>query len=132
MQQHSKGRDFWSRRRAGVQREEQEAHAHEVSVSRQAERAEMEDKRDSKILAELDLPDPESLKSGDDFYAFMAPAVPDRIRRGAGRSGSSGGPIVSWAIRTSFWIMETTSPTALWSWRISKRPIKSARYAASH
>ncbi|MEM9844968.1 MAG: DUF3306 domain-containing protein, partial [Pseudomonadota bacterium] len=35
------------------------------------------------ILAELDLPEPESLQEGDDFSAFMAQAVPDRIRRRA-------------------------------------------------
>lgn len=42
---------------------------------------EAEDERsDAEILSELGLPDPETLKPGDDVKAFMASAVPARIR----------------------------------------------------
>jgi hypothetical protein len=38
---------------------------------------------DEEILKELGLPDPDTLKPGDDFAAFMAAAVPARIRNRA-------------------------------------------------
>lgn len=41
------------------------------------------EKSDEEILAELGLPDPDSLGPGADFKAFMTEAVPDRIRRRA-------------------------------------------------
>lgn len=73
--------DRWSRRRAAVQAEaEAEALAQQQAVvaERQAELAE---KTDAEILAELDLPDPETLQPGDDFTGFMQAAVPERIRK---------------------------------------------------
>jgi len=73
--------DRWSRRRAAVQAEaDAEARAREQAViaERQAELAE---KTDAEILAELDLPDPETLQPGDDFSGFMQAAVPERIRK---------------------------------------------------
>lgn len=75
--------DFWARRKAAVQAEE----AAEVAASEeqlaQAEREALEAKEDAEVLAELDLPDPDSLKLGDDVRGFMAKAVPDRLRRRA-------------------------------------------------
>jgi hypothetical protein len=38
-------------------------------------------KSDADVLAELGLPDPETLTAGDDFAAFMAKAVPEHLRR---------------------------------------------------
>jgi len=73
--------DRWSRRRAAVQAEvEAEARAQEQAVvaERQAELAE---KTDAEILAELDLPDPETLQPGDDFSGFMQAAVPEHLRK---------------------------------------------------
>ncbi|WP_457646041.1 DUF3306 domain-containing protein [Profundibacter sp.] len=73
--------DRWSRRRAAVQAEaEAEALAQQQAViaERQAELAE---KTDAEILAELDLPDPETLQPSDDFTGFMQAAVPERIRK---------------------------------------------------
>ena len=75
--------DFWSRRRAGVAAE---AEVEQAAFEAQAiadEQAALKTRSDSEILAELDLPDPDSLQAGDDFAAFMAKAVPDRIRRRA-------------------------------------------------
>lgn len=41
------------------------------------------EKTDSELLEELGLPEPESLKPGDDFSAFMSRAVPARLRNRA-------------------------------------------------
>ncbi len=76
-------RDFWFRRKAAVQAEtEAEALAAEEQIitTRQAE---LEEKSDAEILAEFDLPDPDTLEAGDDVSGFMAKAVPDRLRRRA-------------------------------------------------
>lgn len=75
--------DFWSRRKAGVQREE---HAELVALEEAKvadAQADLEQKSDEKILAELNLPDPDAMGDGDDFSVFMSKAVPDRIRRRA-------------------------------------------------
>ncbi|WP_294230185.1 DUF3306 domain-containing protein [uncultured Shimia sp.] len=79
----SRGGDFWARRKAGVAAEaEAEVQAEEQAVLAEAH-AELEEKSDAEILAELDLPDPDALEKGDDFSVFLAKAVPERIRRRA-------------------------------------------------
>lgn len=42
-----------------------------------------QEKTDADLLAEHDLPDPDTMKPGDDFSMFMRQAVPDRLRRRA-------------------------------------------------
>ena len=75
--------DFWSRRKAQVEAEaEAEARASEAEAIA-ARDAELAEKTDAELLEELELPDPDTLGPGDDFRAFMARAVPDRIRRRA-------------------------------------------------
>ena len=78
----TQARDFWSKRKAAVQAE---AEAEEAALAVQQEDAglETEERSDAEILAELNLPDPDSLKMGDDVSGFMAKAVPDRLRRRA-------------------------------------------------
>jgi hypothetical protein len=79
----SRGGDFWSRRKAKVLEEQhEEARAAEARESAACE-AELDEKSDEVVLEELGLPDPDTLEPGDDFKAFMAKAVPDRIRRRA-------------------------------------------------
>lgn len=79
----SQNKDFWSRRRAAVQEEEQQdADATQAEIDAKA-LAELEQKSDAEILEQLDLPDPDALLPGQDVRAFMAKAVPDRIRRRA-------------------------------------------------
>lgn len=76
----AKPRDFWSRRRAKVEAEERveiETQEREALAAVEAE------KSDEDLLEELGLPDPESLKQGDDFSVFMSKMVPDRLRRRA-------------------------------------------------
>lgn len=75
--------DLWSRRRAAVAAEERAEKAALEARALAEEQAALEGKTDAEILAELDLPEPESLSEGDDFSGFMAKAVPDRIRRRA-------------------------------------------------
>lgn len=79
----TQSRDFWSRRKAAVQAE---AEAEVIAVEEQAvaaRQAELQEKSDAEILAEFDLPDPDTLQPGDDVSGFMAKAVPDRLRRRA-------------------------------------------------
>ncbi len=79
----SRGGDFWARRKAAVAAEaEAEVRAEEQAVLAEAH-AELEEKSDAEILAELDLPDPEEMQQGDDFSVFLGKAVPERIRRKA-------------------------------------------------
>jgi len=87
--------DFWSRRRAGVAAEAQaDVEAREAEVLGQ-EQAALEEKTDAEILAKFGLPDPDTLKMGDDFSAFMAKAVPDRIRRRALRTLWRSNPVLA-------------------------------------
>lgn len=83
MTAETEGRDFWSRRKQAVEAEKRaDLEAREDGKADEARRA-LEEKPDEEVLAELDLPDPDSLKQGDDFSAFMAKAVPERLRRRA-------------------------------------------------
>jgi hypothetical protein len=75
--------DFWSRRKAKV---EAEAEAEERKVEEnqvRATQAELEEKTDAEVLAELGLPDPDSLEPGQDIAGFMHKAVPERLRQRA-------------------------------------------------
>ncbi|MEM8656177.1 MAG: DUF3306 domain-containing protein [Pseudomonadota bacterium] len=69
-------RDFWSRRRAGVEAEEQalEARAAEAEV------AKLEDQPDEEILAELNLPEPEALDSPEAVRDFLKAELPQRLK----------------------------------------------------
>jgi hypothetical protein len=79
----SQAPSFWDRRRAALAAEaEAEQAAHEAAHKAEAQ-AELEAQTDEEILAQLELPEPESLEAGDDFTAFLSDAVPDRIRRRA-------------------------------------------------
>ena len=87
--------DFWSRRKAAVAAEEAQDAA-EVQVRARSETAaELEAKTDEEILEELGLPDPTTLKPGDDFAAFLKDAVPDRIKKVALRKLWISNPILA-------------------------------------
>lgn len=72
--------NFWERRRAAVDAEARS----EAAALAQAERAEREEalaeKSDEELLAELDLPDPDTLGAEDDFKAFLAEGIPARLK----------------------------------------------------
>jgi hypothetical protein len=87
--------DFWARRKAGVEAEEQAAQAALEQQALQEQHVALEEKSDAETLAELNLPDPDQLKMGDDFSAFMAKAVPDRIRRRALRMLWRSNPVLA-------------------------------------
>lgn len=72
----SGARDFWSRRRAGV---EAEAEAREDRAA-EAQDAELAERSDEEILAALDLPEPEALDSPDAVQAFLKAEVPQRLK----------------------------------------------------
>jgi len=79
----SEGRDFWSKRRAAVAAQEEADAEAQAAAAEADEVAALEEKSDEEILAELDLPDPDELKMGDDVTGFMSRAVPERLRRRA-------------------------------------------------
>ena len=75
--------DFWARRKAAVRAEHAAEQTAAEARAEQAELAAREARSDAEILAELDLPDPDSLIAGDDIRGFMARAVPERLKRRA-------------------------------------------------
>ena len=83
MTEETGGRDFWSRRKQAVEAEKRADTEARRDETAEEERKALEEKTDEEVLAELDLPDPDSLNKGDDFSAFMAKAVPERLRRRA-------------------------------------------------
>ena len=88
--------DFWSRRRAAVAEEERDRERSAEETARAGpERRALDEKPDAEALAELNLPDPDALGPGDDFSAFMAKTVPDRLRRRALRRLWISNPILA-------------------------------------
>lgn len=75
--------NFWTRRKEAVEAEKRAEDRVRDDEAAAEERRALEEKPDEAVLAELDLPDPDSLGEGDDFTAFMAKAVPERLRRRA-------------------------------------------------
>ena len=85
----------WSRRRAAVAAEaEKEDRALREDELAQEQDA-LADKSDEEILELLDLPDPDSLKVGDDFKAFMSKAVPEHLRKRALRKLWRSNPVLA-------------------------------------
>ena len=86
---------FWGRRKAKVAAE---AEAEQAAIDAEAlaqEHQALEKKTDEDLLLELDLPDPDTMKMGDDFSAFMSKAVPDRLRRRALRTLWRSNPVLA-------------------------------------
>ncbi len=75
--------NFWTRRRQAVEAEKRAGEKAEDDEKVEEERRALAERPDEEVLAELDLPDPDSLGEGDDFTAFMAKAVPEKLRRRA-------------------------------------------------
>lgn len=72
--------DFWSRRRAAVQAEEQAeqvALQAEVDAAQEAKQAE---RSDDELLQEAGLPDPDQIDSPEQVQAFMKSALPQRLK----------------------------------------------------
>jgi hypothetical protein len=90
---------FWARRKAAVQAEAaaEAANAQALQDAAEAETlaAVQADKTDAELLADLGLPDPDSLAMGDDFSGFMARAVPEHLRRRALRKLWVSNPVLA-------------------------------------
>lgn len=85
----------WSRRKAAVAAEAR-AHERAAADARDAEaRAAADRKPDEEVLAELNLPHPDTLQRGDDFSAFLSDAVPERLRRRALRRLWRSNPVLA-------------------------------------
>ena len=69
--------DFWTRRRAAARAETVEEERAQQARERSAAEA---GKTDEELLAELDLPHPDTLDLEADFAAFMREAVPQRLK----------------------------------------------------
>ena len=72
--------DFWARRKAAVAEEAQTEAAEAMAAEAAQAEAELAERSDEEILAELELPEPETLDSPDALRAFMAEAIPQRLR----------------------------------------------------
>lgn len=79
--------DFWSRRKARVAREALESEAPEPIAP--------DERTEEEVLEELGLPDPDTLKAGDNFMAFMKEAVPSAIRKRALRQLWRSNPVLA-------------------------------------
>jgi hypothetical protein len=90
---------FWGRRKAAVQAEAaaEAAAARVAAEASEAEAlaAEQADKTEAEILADLGLPDPDTMAMGDDFSAFMGRAVPEYLRRRALRKLWLSNPVLA-------------------------------------
>lgn len=84
--------DFWTRRKAGVAAEAAEDPAWQDEAAAEER---FEGKSDAEILSELDLPDPDSMREGDDFSVFLSKAIPDRLRRRALRKLWTTNPVLA-------------------------------------
>ncbi len=87
--------DFWSRRQAAVEAEAEAEKQARVAAQSAARDAELAEQSDEEILAALELPDPESLKEGDDFKVFLTDQIPARIKTRALRHLWRANPVLA-------------------------------------
>lgn len=86
--------DFWSRRKAAVRAEAKQEHVAPPIVEEVAT-VEAETRSDADVLSDLGLPDPDVMKMGDDFSAFMKGAVPAHLRKRALRQLWRSNPVLA-------------------------------------
>ena len=72
--------DFWSRRRARVEAEAQAERIAAGAAAAAEREAAVAERTDAELLADLDLPDPDTLEMGADFRAFLKDHVPHRLK----------------------------------------------------
>ena len=90
----------WSRRKMKARRGRPEADPEDIlepaetPLVEQPE-TELSPEEEAEVLRRLDLPEPESLKAGDDFSRFLQSGVPDQIRRKALRLLWRSNPILA-------------------------------------
>lgn len=86
---------FWSRRKQAVEAEARQEAEARIAAEEAETLAVQEQKADEVLLEELGLPDPDTLKAGDDFSAFMAKSVPTRLRNRALRKLWVSNPVLA-------------------------------------
>ncbi|MBJ3764212.1 DUF3306 domain-containing protein [Maribius pontilimi] len=88
-------RDFWSRRRAKVEAEDEAARAQSEERDAAQAQAALAERPEDEVLSELGLPAPETVCSGEEVRAFMAKSVPEYLRRRALRSLWRSNPVLA-------------------------------------
>jgi len=73
----------WASRKAAVQAEAAALEAAETQAAIAEQHAELAERPEAEVLAELDLPNPDEMVAGDDFSAFMKETVPAALRNRA-------------------------------------------------
>ncbi|MEM9576653.1 MAG: DUF3306 domain-containing protein [Pseudomonadota bacterium] len=86
---------FWARRRAAVEAEAQAEAEAQKAAAHKARAEALAQKDDAEVLAELGLPDPGAMQSGDDFSAFMNRDVPEHLRKQALRTLWRSNPVLA-------------------------------------
>ncbi len=96
---HQETTDFWTRRKAAVAlesaQEAERTQRAELDAESEALDQSSDERSEAEILRQLDLPDPDSLRQGDDFSVFMKSAVPETIRRRALRKLWLSNPVLA-------------------------------------
>lgn len=85
----------WSRRRAAVAAEADAETLAQAKAATAAQHQVLAEKSEEEVLAELDLPNPDDMKGGDDFSVFMKSAVPSALRNRALRTLWRSNPILA-------------------------------------
>ena len=86
---------FWARRKAKVEAEAQADLKAVEARNLSEEQAELDELSDDALLENLELPNPDEMKMGDDFSGFMSKSVPDRLRRRALRTLWRSNPVLA-------------------------------------
>ncbi|WGW05551.1 DUF3306 domain-containing protein [Tropicibacter oceani] len=71
---------FWDRRKAAVEAEQKAERDAEADRARQAQEAALAERPDEDILAELDLPLPETVTDPDQIKKYLNAALPQRLK----------------------------------------------------
>ncbi|KAB2543067.1 hypothetical protein AL035_04240 [Salipiger aestuarii] len=86
---------FWARRREAVAAETRAESAAREDAARSRTEAELEARSDEDLLAELNLPEPETLVGGEDLRRFLAAQLPQRLKRRALRALWRSNPVLA-------------------------------------
>ena len=85
----------WASRKAAVQAEAEALVKAKQAAVVAEQHAELAEKPEAEVLAELDLPSPEDMQTGDDFSAFMKETVPVALRNRALRTLWRSNPLLA-------------------------------------
>lgn len=85
----------WADRKAAVQAEADALASAEHDAVIADQHAALAEKTETEVLAELDLPDPDKMQSGDDFSVFMKEVVPSALRNRALRTLWRSDPVLA-------------------------------------